>query len=451
MTDAAMSDLLDWTFSDAPLDGEVLLPPPSSPVAPPVEITEDRARKLSLQLWMITSSLVVGLLAVLLVQPVISASQVRLAVAQVVAAEDQAALAHDEERLKRLSEAASPSWLDAQARRAEAGQTAPLPLRILQPVPEAARVRSVEMLTREIVRAEVARKFTTPDGAVVTFLLPQFYRLDGGWKRIESPDAYWGDQIFDIGARLDFNYYPADDAFVTELRPYLEEVLARACAEWTCSADLHLTVNFANRYFQSSEAPLPLAADEPLLLALMPPHITRWGGYTLYLRSPHEVGYPVDAAGRDLLRRAVAAQVVFAVADQIIYAHGGLDQTGNAFFYALVARMTARLGLDSPHVTTIRSASASFTTDQMWQVSLYFKTWKQPEEIRGALAILNRLLQNQPAAAEIELFHDLRSAQAPAAWLSGGLGIPVEAAHSQLQIAASNTRDDHMENSLAPP
>ncbi len=447
-----MSDILVWTIADAPLEGEALLLPPSLPAAALEPQTEDRTRKIALQIWVIAISLSLGLLAVLWLEPALNDHGARLAVAQVVAAEERAALARNETQLKQLSDPTDPNWLEAQARRAGAGQSGPLPLRMLRPVPEAGQVRTFETITPGIVRVEVARRFTVPDGTALTFRLPQFYRFEGHeWKRIASPDDYWGDQIFDVGAHLDFVYYPVDQDLVKALRPYLADVLARACGLWTCLPDLKITINFANRYYQPPEVPIPLAPDEPLLLALMPPHLTRWGGYTLYLLSPHEVGYATEAAGQDLLRRAVAAQLLFAAADQLTYANDGLDQTGNAFFYALIARMAARLGLDSPHVADLRSASTTLTPQQMWTVNEYFKAWYQPEEIRGALAIVNRLLQDQPANTDIRLFHSLRSAREASAWLADGMGVPVEAAQSALQVAATNTRGGHLETFTLTP
>ncbi|MBM2848539.1 MAG: hypothetical protein HW418_1481, partial [Anaerolineales bacterium] len=42
-----MSNILDWTITDAPLDGEVLSPPAPFPATPSDRQIEDRARKLS--------------------------------------------------------------------------------------------------------------------------------------------------------------------------------------------------------------------------------------------------------------------------------------------------------------------------------------------------------------------------------------------------------------------
>lgn len=446
-----MSNLLDWTITDAPLDGEILSPPAPFPATPHDRETEDRARILSRQIWIIAGILMIGLLTALWLPPFVNAYRTRQAVALVVAGEEQAALAKDPVRLRQFSSPADAVWQDEQARRARAGHAAPLPLPLLRPLSQPGRIQSSEDFAPDIVRADVARTYVAPDGTPFRFILPQFYRFDGTWQRISAPDVYWGDQFTYTGRRVTLSYYSADAEFAGRLGPYFDDVLAHACAAWGCPDDLAIRVNFGNHYYQAAEVPRDLPQDEPLLLALMPPHFTRSLDYVLLVASPHAAGYPADAASADLFRRAIATQVLFAAADKLTFTSGGLNPIGNAFFYALVARMSARLGLDAPGVARLHTANTRFTVAQMWSVNTTFRAWGQPEAVRGALAVMNVLLQDQPAETEDELFNGLRSASAPAAWLAEGMGISVEAAQRALEMAAAHVRGDHTENLTSSP
>jgi hypothetical protein len=142
---------------------------------------------------------------------------------------------------------------------------------------------------------------------------------------------------------------------------------------------------------------------------------------------------------------------LFAAADKLTFAYDGLNPIGNAFFYALVARMSARLGLDAPGVARLHTANTRFTVEQMWSVNTTFRAWGQPEAVRGALAVMNVLLQDRPAETEDKLFDALRSAPDPTAWLAEGMGISVEAAQRELERAAANIRGDDPQGFYTSP
>jgi type II secretory pathway pseudopilin PulG len=446
-----MPDLLEWTIADAPLNGEVLSQSSASPATLAERQIEDRARRLSHQLWIIASLLIVGLLAALWLPPLMRAYRTRQAVALVVAGEEQAALAKDAAWLRQFSSPADTVWQEAQARRARAGHAAPLPIPLLRPLSQPGRIQSIKDFAPDIVRADVVRMYVAPDGTPFRFTLPQFYRFTGTWQRIPAPDLYWGDQLDHTGRRVVLSYYPVDADIMKSLGPYLDDVLARACAAWGCPDDLVIRVNFGSHYYQAAEIPRNLASDEPLLFALMPPHFTRSLDYVLFVAAPHAAGYPADAVSADLFRRAIATQVLFAAADKLTFADDGLNPIGNAFFYALVARMSARLGLDAPGVARLHTANTRFTVEQMWSVNTTFRAWGQPEAVRGALAVMNALLQDRPAETEDDLFDSLRSASDPATWLADGMGISVEAAQRELERAAANIRGDDPQGFYTSP
>ncbi|MGH2524043.1 MAG: hypothetical protein ACRDH2_16170 [Anaerolineales bacterium] len=444
------SDLLEWTITSAPTEDEGLPAPfePSTPFDsrapqnPTTRLRSPHARQFGLILIGLLAAAMLGLWLV----PTLGDYRVRQTVRQVIAAEEQAALARDAARFKQFSEARYTVWAEAQARRARVGQAAPLPSPLLRPVPEAGRVRSFKLLAPEIILVEVARQFIAPDGRTFKFVLPQFYRFNGQWQRIPPPEGYWGERHKLPGQRIDVNYFPVDAAFAADLSRYLEDVLARACAVWACPDDLHLTVNLANTYYQTDEDLPALIPSDPLLFALLPPHVTRWPDYVLLVSSPHAAGYPAEAAGADLLKRGIAAQALFATADQLTFKRDYVEQPGNAFYYALVARLSASLGVDGEGITYLRTVRGRVRLDGLWANRT--GSGRRPNEARIALVLLNTLLAGQAQPAEVALFHNWRSATGPEVWLAQSLGISVEEAQAQLESAARAISDAE---STSPP
>jgi hypothetical protein len=173
----------------------------------------------------------------------------------------------------------------------------------------------------------------------------------------------------------------------------------------------------------------------------MPLHFTRAARHVLLLPSPHAAGYPADAASAGLFRRAAALQVLFAAADKLAFSDS-FNPMKNMFFYALVARMSARTGLDSPQVAGVLTAATDLTLAQMWTTSTTLGAWGRPDGLRAALAITNLLLQDRPAEMEDRLFGGLRSAPDPVSWLAEGMNLPIGAAQRALESAAASVRDE---------
>jgi hypothetical protein len=130
-------------------------------------------------------------------------------------------------------------------------------------------------------------------------------------------------------------------------------------------------------------------------------------GAQLNIASPYAAGYPADAASADLLRRAIALDVLSQTAKALSLARGGQDTSHNAFLYALAARMAARLHLDRVPVAGLLTAATPISSGEMWQ-------WQSsqagaPAALRAALAVMNYLLLDRPDEAEFKLFRALRS------------------------------------------
>ena len=138
-------------------------------------------------------------------------------------------------------------------------------------------VQSLALLATNVARADVARKFTAPDGTTFAFSLPQFYHFTQGvWKRIPPPEDAPGEQLTRTSVHADIQYYAADAAFVEkDLAPYLDDMLARACAAWNCPDDPKITISFDDHLPASPMFSYPEWGDGPLLFQLLPIQLDR--------------------------------------------------------------------------------------------------------------------------------------------------------------------------------
>jgi hypothetical protein len=444
-------DLLEWTITEASPDGEAAplsVPLPFTASSPtPVAKPRPKFDLWSWLFWAAALGFVGWMTAGLWLTPALSWQRTRSDVARIVAQEERAALAKQPEAVTKLSDAYYQFWAEAQAQRARNGLAAPLPLPMLRPVPEAGHIQSFAAIDSDTIQVDVARRFTTPEGIPYTFALSQFYRFDGKWWRVPAPEQFWGDKTSRSGQRITVRYYAVDEALAAELIPYLDDVLARACANWVCSDEFDITLNLTSTYYQSGEALPALLPDDPLLFAMLPPHVSRWPNYVVHFPSPHAAGYPVEASGKTLLKRAIAIQILFAAADRLAFVEGGQpDETGNAFFYALVARLAAHLDLDQApstlSLTTPTRAAAPLTTDKIW--GLRFQVGRRPESVRNALALLNQVLadQGQPTQTDVELLRTFGAAPSLADWLSAGMGIPPTEAEARVELAQRQLNSD---------
>ena len=403
-------DLVEWTISHAPTDDEPLAPESSSPRRHASEGYPPHALKTTRQTRIILGGLIVAAVLGTGLAYGWNVDRIRRDVTRVVVMEDEAALSGDVERLHQMTDETNTGWLNERDQLASMGQAAPPPTRLLRPVREPGVVKSFAAITQNIARAEVARQYATPDGTVLTFLLPQFYRYaNGQWKRIPPPEDATEQQSTRTGPYADIRYFAADADFVEkDLGPYLDDMLGRACALWDCPTNLKIAVNFMR--YGSPYGPLyTQQPGAPLLFQLSPITFSRWPQPTLALVSPHIKGYPAGAAGTDHLKQVAALQALLVLADRRI---GGADQTHNGFFYALIARTSARLGLDSPHVLTVSTSPFSRSADDIWQNQRIPSVAFDPllsNDMQRALVILNSLLRDQPESTNTRLLYTVNA------------------------------------------
>jgi hypothetical protein len=465
-------DILEWTVTDAPDSSETEPLPPSvweptpAPPEPEAPTSEAQAQahhfQISRRIWLILGTAIVGLLLGAGLYTLWNQYRIRGQVERFVAGEEQAALAGDAQQIRQLTDNGDPGWLSEHAAQAEMYQAAPAPMPILWGLPEAGIAQSIRSIASDTVQVDVARKFATPDGDVVTFALPQFYRYARGqWKRIAPPKTVWGEETTRPGLRVNVTYYPVDQEFAVELSDYLEGMLAQACAAWICPDDLKLDVKLATTRAATNPIYYSPFSQGSLLISLMDGESFNviYGGPRLTLASPHAVGYPADAASADLLKRVIAVEALANAAHQI-----APDSASNEFLYALVERMAVRLKLEPSKVTEMHFVNPGLAVEDLWGNSGAETPYLGGERLRGALAILNRLLQDQPADTEVRLFNLLPanegaalqvgdqpaetklrlfrslsySASDPAAWLSAGMGISLGEARDRLRAVTED-------------
>ncbi len=437
--------ILEWTVTDAPDSSETEPLPPSvwepapAPPEPEAPTSEAQAQahhfQISRRIWLILGTAIVGLLLGAGLYTLWNQYRIRGQVERFVAGEEQAALAGDAQQIRQLTDNGDPGWLSEHAAQAEMYQAAPAPMPILWGLPEAGIAQSIRSIASDTMQVDVARRYVAPDGTTVTFALPQFYRYaKGEWKRIAPPKTIWGEETTRPGLRVNVTYYPIDEDFAVELSDYLESVLAQACAAWVCPDDLKMVIRFSTTTVATNSFYYSPFSQGPLLISLMDSQSFNviYGGPTLTLASPHAVGYPADATSADLFKRTIAIEVLAQAARQI-----APDSGNNEFLYALVERMAVRLKLEPPKVAEMYFPNPQFTAEDLWGNSQQGTSYLG-DRLRGALALLNRLLRDSPPNWDIALFNHLNSASDPAAWLSAGMGISLGEARDRLRAVTED-------------
>lgn len=284
----------------------------------------------------------------------------------------------------------------------------------LTPLPILPVLRSMEVTGPDNVRADMAYAFSAPDGAVLNFAVPRFFeRKDGAWSPVRVPGDFPGETLSYNGVRLILKYPAADADFVENtLGPFVDDVLVSACKQWQCSAGARAQIELDVAWGRPPSTP-ELPADDSLLFTLLaagdlPRGIGAHRRPAFFL-----TGYPVGANSVAYLRRAFALQALTQLAlsiDPQSYAaqSGPSPMENNPFLYAVVARMGARLELESPNALAPQPPEALAPLEQMWN----WNSIENAEARRGrarasrtALAILNELLRDQPVEVEAEILH----------------------------------------------
>lgn len=328
----------------------------------------------------------------------------------------------------------------------------PLPLRVVQRTSAPAEVLELSQVASDTVRADIAYGYLAYDGQPVTFTLPRFFRrvTDDQWQMISPPDTFPGEARLYTSERLSISYFAADaDLIEDTLAPYLEAMLQRACAEWDCTPDHQVTLDFVNapRELRRAAALDELQSSDPLLLALI-----AGGDLALAeprLSAPHQVGQPTGAAGLDLWKRVIATRALAQLARQLARLGPSSPPEDSPFFYALLARASGRLAIDTAsRVESVRRSAAEHF-QQLWWYGGASSAADSAQRVRDALALLNGLLRDQPPKIESEWFHQIRaqpemlnSPSGTFVWLTAELrarGLPAAEYLNRLQVALTGS------------
>ncbi len=368
-----------------------------------------------------------GLSLIIALCPSLGQLIIRAQLAQIVEQEDNGLLNRDSAPTQ-LQQLSDPAWLKQQQTLVAPGELVARPLPMLTPAREAGRLRAWAWAAPNLARVEVARLFTAPDGQAYTFLIPQYYRYaDNVWKRVGPPEDHEARRTL-TNRYVEIVYSEANaDLVVNELAPFLETVLARACAAWGCPAGYRISIIFGATPRSRNAFPNAPLPDDPLLFAQAPIVFNRSPRNTLALPAPSLMGRPMEARGLELFKRAIAAQALLVAADGVLFREGERDLARNAFLYALVARFGAQLNIEAPTVYNILTSPLTRTPNILWDIGVG-GTVRSGAEMRRALAMLNWILRERPSESDLALFDALREAHDPAQWLVLSLGLsPAEA------------------------
>ncbi len=320
-----MSIEIDWELSDAPAGDDdngparrpspnLVQPTPSAGEPPPAMAAPQRR-------WWLVIPLALLIVAAFGIHYVSQLGWQRISdeIVALVRYEEQLALQGETLLVLRVQDYTNSQWLEVRGAQVAANQPAPLPIPVLSPEDAATEIGPVELIEPEWVRAEVFRHYTTPDGQLVNFTLPQFYRRQGSdanWVRTAVPDSYWGTWEDWRSPHLFVRHSARDQALVEKIAPRLEALLAEACALWgeTC-VDLPPAKLFFSGFVGS-------LAYDPLANVRVRVEFgdsAANGGlpadYFVSVPSPQMAGVPADTATEQYLTDYLAVRLIASLAD----------------------------------------------------------------------------------------------------------------------------------------
>jgi hypothetical protein len=304
------------------------------------------------------------------------------------------------------------------------------------PVPNSARLLSLESPQPGLFEAVVLRAYADASGAVYHFELVQRYRNRGPglWERLPLDEAPLAPSTWWRGQRLLANLASADLPLLNEILPAVDAALVRACADWACPSDLRVPLVFAGRVgdlpppgFAPREEPgaYPIAFD---LAAVPRPDPRR-----LVVAAPSLAGRPHDDLARQALTRSLAASALAYVAGELT---GSARRPADDFLDALIAREEIRLGLSAPAAPRL-PPPAYVPPEDLWHAEALPPDATPADDLARrwqALAFLDFALAGQPPQVDGRLLVALRRRERFDDWLdtaSVGSGGEVLAAWRQ--------------------
>ena len=341
-----MSIKLEWDVSEAPRDDEFAPAYPAKPPYQPEPHQHDGQRTSPSSRRNLRRG--AGWLAALASLVVITGGglwyfthtgwqQVSSSVLAAVRYEDEQASRGAANLVLNVQDRGNLDWLALRRDEARARQPAPLPLPMLNFGPAPASVADLTMLGTQFMLASVIRQFTTPDGQLLTFTLPQFYRrdTDGAWLRSAPPGSFWGAWLDWHGTNLDIRYSARDADFVNQAAPMLDQRLADACAAWKGGCPQPTPVRLYFSGFVGSLEYNPLANVEVQVEMSTNSEVGNPTDYFLSVPSPQIAGIPADQAASSYLTDYLAVRLIASLARHISTSSEGYIQRTSQAIQAL--------------------------------------------------------------------------------------------------------------------
>lgn len=422
-------DLLDWTVTLAPPPDETpAASPPDgetpAPASAPSRAPHTHALRFSRWLWLTFGGVIALSLLALWGYSVWTKTRLEMALARAVALEEQAAQDRDRAAIEQLIAPGYAEWTAKRVGLALTGLAAPVPVPWLTPITVPAQIIALHPVASDLVSAEVQRSYRTPEGDTVVFTTAQFYQYQDGWKRVPPPEAE--NERKELNAEwLTATYAPQDEAVVSAVWPVLAQTAQDICAAWECPVDFVARVAFDGQ----PVTPLPAAiAPNPRLFAVLAASGVNWlGPNQLALPAPHHAGAPGDAIAQAEYQHLTQQMLLAYIAQQLAEENRSTADGPNAFTFALAARLGAQLGLEAPEALKISETDFPPNALEMFWRPTNADSWNDAAHrqtvLRGALIMLNALLEDEPPALERELFRQLPAVQSPIDWLAQSLGL----------------------------
>lgn len=427
--------MLDWKITDAPNPEEARPEAASAPARP-------LRRGLPRGAWILLSSVIVFVILVAALYSGWTRAHTRLAVQQALAQEFSTITAKDISQIKSLYGADDSDWDVAYTRWALAGQAAPRPLPFLYPLTTTGQLTVLDPFAPNVLRAEVAHPFSTTQGQVLTFTTTYFFAFTHEqWQRIEPPANYWGEQHAYVGPYLTIFYWEPDQPLVDELGPFLDHIVNQLCADWDCPADFKYELRLTDTLpapLGMSKPPADARPTDPLFFDVILAHRLYAREPILQMASPHIMGYPADAASRDLYRRALGWQVLAQTSAHLGYRiTTGVDPLLNPLYFGLLAEIGARLGLDSApsEAPLLITDLAELEWLGQWNNGFSLSNSEARAKLRPAFALIHHLLSGTSTEEQTRLHNRLWSAETGLEWIETGLSLTREATQARFDQA----------------
>ena len=279
--------------------------------------------------------------------------QVREEVAALVKLEEQLALAGDVEALLALQDPGDPGWRTARLSLTESHLPAPSVLPDLTPAGDQLIVRSITAVDQDIVTADVERIFAGPDGSLLRFHGPQFYRRTArsGWVRIAPPRGFWGQPRSWKSHELHIVYLPPDEEAVDGIAEALSQKVSDACTQLAldCALVLPVSLWFSSDPLRILPAPWSVRLVNLNIGNSVPGVILQPGETFLSLPSLQFGQLPADDAARAALSSHLTFQATRFLAQKL---YGDTPQAQEVF------RQMLFIGgmLPSPPLPPLRSS-----------------------------------------------------------------------------------------------